>query len=100
MYYERLTALDASFVDIEDVNVHMHVAAALLFDPLDAEEIARALADLALDAGLRQRMERLAAQRAASFSWARTAEQTLDVYRSVALTGKGSLAGRAASVRS
>jgi WS/DGAT/MGAT family acyltransferase len=31
--YERLTALDASFVDIEDVNVHMHVAAALLFDP-------------------------------------------------------------------
>jgi len=33
MYYERLSALDASFVDIEDVNVHMHVAAALLFDP-------------------------------------------------------------------
>lgn len=28
-----MTALDASFVDIEDVNVHMHVAAALLFDP-------------------------------------------------------------------
>lgn len=33
MHYERLTALDASFVDIEDVNVHMHVAAALLFEP-------------------------------------------------------------------
>jgi WS/DGAT/MGAT family acyltransferase len=33
MHYERLTALDASFVDIENVNVHMHVAATLLFDP-------------------------------------------------------------------
>jgi len=33
MYYERLTALDASFLDIEDVSVHMHVAAVLLFEP-------------------------------------------------------------------
>jgi WS/DGAT/MGAT family acyltransferase len=33
MYYERLTALDASFLDIEDVSVHMHVAAVLLFQP-------------------------------------------------------------------
>lgn len=32
MYYQRLSALDASFIDIEDVNVHMHVAAALVFD--------------------------------------------------------------------
>jgi WS/DGAT/MGAT family acyltransferase len=33
MYYERLTALDSSFLDIEDVSVHMHVAAVLLFEP-------------------------------------------------------------------
>jgi len=33
MFYERLTALDASFIAIEDVNTHMHVAAALIFEP-------------------------------------------------------------------
>jgi diacylglycerol O-acyltransferase len=32
MFYERLSALDASFIAIEDVNTHMHVAAALIFD--------------------------------------------------------------------
>lgn len=32
MFYERLTALDASFLAIEDVNTHMHVAATLIFD--------------------------------------------------------------------
>jgi diacylglycerol O-acyltransferase / wax synthase len=32
MFYERLSALDASFVAIEDVNTHMHVAAALIFE--------------------------------------------------------------------
>jgi diacylglycerol O-acyltransferase len=31
MFYERLSALDASFLAIEDVNTHMHVAAALIF---------------------------------------------------------------------
>ena len=31
-HYERLSALDASFLEIEDVASHMHVAAALLFD--------------------------------------------------------------------
>jgi len=30
--YERLTALDASFLAFEDANVHMHVAAVALFD--------------------------------------------------------------------
>jgi diacylglycerol O-acyltransferase len=40
MFYERLTALDASFIAIEDTNTHMHVAAALIFDagPLRAAE--------------------------------------------------------------
>jgi diacylglycerol O-acyltransferase len=32
MFYERLTALDASFLAIEDANTHMHVAATLIFD--------------------------------------------------------------------
>jgi WS/DGAT/MGAT family acyltransferase len=31
-HYERLSALDASFLDIEDENSHMHVAAALVFE--------------------------------------------------------------------
>jgi len=31
-HYERLSALDASFLEIEDVASHMHVAATLIFD--------------------------------------------------------------------
>lgn len=59
-------------------------AAALLFDPHSKEEIVRAMLDLALDAELRARMERLGLQRAAQFSWKRTAESTLEIYREVA----------------
>lgn len=58
--------------------------AAILFDPYSPSEIARALADLLLDAQLRARMERLGQKRAAGFSWARTAALTLDLYREVA----------------
>ncbi len=32
-YYDRLSALDSSFLDLEDDNTHMHVAVALLFEP-------------------------------------------------------------------
>ena len=32
-HYERLSALDASFLEIEDENSHMHVAATLLLIP-------------------------------------------------------------------
>ena len=32
MAYERLTALDRFFVDIESYNTHMHVAAVMLFE--------------------------------------------------------------------
>jgi diacylglycerol O-acyltransferase len=32
-HYERLSALDASFLEIEDTGTHMHIAATLLFDP-------------------------------------------------------------------
>lgn len=58
-------------------------AAAILFDPYSVSETARALSDLMLDSQLRTRMERLGLQRASSFSWARTAQTTLDVYYDV-----------------
>lgn len=32
-HYERLSALDSSFLQIEDANTHMHVQATLLFEP-------------------------------------------------------------------
>jgi glycosyltransferase involved in cell wall biosynthesis len=59
-------------------------AAAILFDPNSVDDMARALIDLAVDAELRNRMSRLGAQRAAQFSWRRSAEQTLEVYYEVA----------------
>jgi glycosyltransferase involved in cell wall biosynthesis len=59
-------------------------SSALLFDPCSVPEIVRAMADLLLDSELRSRMERLGAQRAAMFSWERTAAKTLDVYYEVA----------------
>jgi glycosyltransferase involved in cell wall biosynthesis len=58
--------------------------AAILFDPYRVDEIARAIADLLLDGQLRSRMERLGLQRAAHFSWQKTAEKTLEVFRAVA----------------
>ncbi len=68
--------------------------AALLFDPYDVDEIVRAMADLLLDGELRARMERLGLQRAAHFSWQKSAQRTIDVFREVAETP------RAAAVRS
>jgi glycosyltransferase involved in cell wall biosynthesis len=59
-------------------------SAALLFDPRSTGEIVRAMRDLVLDPELRSRMERLGAQRAAAFSWDRTARKTLDAYYAVA----------------
>jgi glycosyltransferase involved in cell wall biosynthesis len=61
--------------------------AAILFDPYALDEMVRAMADLLLDAELRSRMERLGLQRAAHFSWQKTAERTLEVYRDVAESG-------------
>jgi glycosyltransferase involved in cell wall biosynthesis len=58
--------------------------AAILFDPFCPDQMVRAIADLLLDAELRARMERLGLQRAAHFSWQKTAERTLDVFREVA----------------
>jgi glycosyltransferase involved in cell wall biosynthesis len=62
--------------------------AAIVCDPYVADEIARAIADLLLDGELRARMERLGLQRAAHFSWQKTAEGTLDVFREVLEGGR------------
>jgi glycosyltransferase involved in cell wall biosynthesis len=58
--------------------------AALLFDPSDSEQMVRALADVLMEHELRARMERLGLKRASYFSWRKTAEMTLKVYREVA----------------
>jgi glycosyltransferase involved in cell wall biosynthesis len=58
--------------------------AALLFNPEKNEEMVRALADVLKDSQLRTRMERLGLKRASYFSWRKTAEMTLKVYRQVA----------------
>lgn len=58
--------------------------AAILFDPYSIPEMVRALGDLLIDPELRSRMERLGLQRAAQFSWQRTAEKTLAVFYDVA----------------
>lgn len=54
--------------------------AAILFDPYAIDEVVRALADVLLDAELRGRMERLGIQRAAHFSWQKTAQQTMEAF--------------------
>ena len=59
-------------------------SAAVLFDPYAEDEIVRAMADLLLDAEYRARIERLGLQRAAHFSWQKTARKTLDVFEEVA----------------
>jgi glycosyltransferase involved in cell wall biosynthesis len=59
-------------------------AAALQFHPESTADIGRAMRDLLLDSELRSRMERLGQQRAALFTWERTARKTLDIYYDVA----------------
>jgi glycosyltransferase involved in cell wall biosynthesis len=59
-------------------------AAAILFDPEKPAEITRAMRDVLLNAELRTRMERLSLHRASLFTWERTAQKTLEIYREVA----------------
>jgi glycosyltransferase involved in cell wall biosynthesis len=58
--------------------------AALLFDPYQPQEIARAMADMIRNPEMRTRRERLSLQRATHFSWRQSARQTLEVYFEVA----------------
>jgi alpha-1,3-rhamnosyl/mannosyltransferase len=55
--------------------------AALLFDPLDVDAIAAALQRGIEDADLRRSLAEQSLARAAHFSWARTAAETLEIYR-------------------
>jgi glycosyltransferase involved in cell wall biosynthesis len=59
-------------------------SAGLLFDPRDADEMARAMSDILLDTELRTRLERLGQQHASSFSWQKSAALTLNAYYQVA----------------
>jgi glycosyltransferase involved in cell wall biosynthesis len=59
-------------------------AAGILFDPYSVPEMARAIGDILLDDEMRARLERLGTNRAASFTWERAAQRTLDVYYEVA----------------
>lgn len=63
-------------------------AAGILFDPYSVPEMARAIGDVLLDEEMRVRLERLGSNRAASFTWERAAQRTLDVYYEVAGVGK------------
>jgi glycosyltransferase involved in cell wall biosynthesis len=64
--------------------------AAILFDPQSKSEMVRALADILLDNELRTRMERLGLQRAAQFTWNRTAERTMELYHGLTEAGRKS----------
>jgi glycosyltransferase involved in cell wall biosynthesis len=65
-------------------------SAALLFDPHSDSELVLAMRDLLLNPELRMRMERLGMQRAALFSWERSAAKTLDLYYEIAGHAAGS----------
>jgi len=59
-------------------------SAALLCNPHSDEELMLAMRDALLNPELRLRLERLGSQRAAMFSWERTAARTLELYYEVA----------------
>ncbi len=52
-----------------------------LVNPLDVEEIAKAIAQCMADPEHREALKKLGLRRADDFRWPRTAEQTLEVYR-------------------
>lgn len=64
--------------------------AAQLVDPLDADAIRDALRDLLEDPEKRSDLRRRGFERAATFSWERTARETLELYRQLATEGDGS----------
>lgn len=59
-----------------------------LVNPLDVEEIARAIAQCMADTEHRQALIKLGLKRADDFQWDRTAEKTLEVYRAALQTPK------------
>lgn len=59
--------------------------AAVLVPPTDAQRLTRALAELLADAGKRDALRSAGLARANAFSWQRTAEQTVQVYRDLGI---------------
>jgi alpha-1,3-rhamnosyl/mannosyltransferase len=55
--------------------------AALAFDPEDVEAIGSAVEKLLTDAELAERLREVGRERAALFTWERTAELTVESYR-------------------
>ncbi len=58
--------------------------AGILFNPSKPESIRHCMEEILLDTELRARQERLGLQRAAYFSWRKSARATLDIYKEVA----------------
>lgn len=58
--------------------------AAIPFDPLNEGEMARAMAEVLENSALREQMSRKGLALAKQFSWRRTAEEAIEVYRQVA----------------
>ncbi|MEN6520992.1 MAG: glycosyltransferase family 1 protein [Armatimonadota bacterium] len=68
--------------------------AAVLVDPNDPEAISRGLMEVLNDKKLREKMIRRGRERAAEFSWKRTAKETIAVYKSlISLPGAKTMAG-------
>ncbi len=58
--------------------------AALLVDPQDVDSIAQALERVLVDQALRERMAEEGSKRSQSFTWERTARETLATYQEAA----------------
>jgi glycosyltransferase involved in cell wall biosynthesis len=57
--------------------------AAVLFDPYNAEEMARVIENLSRDSDLRQELIKKSFEQVKKFSWEKTAKETLQVYKRV-----------------
>ncbi|MFZ4893248.1 glycosyltransferase family 4 protein [Plantibacter sp. Mn2098] len=70
---------------VSDIEVHHEVCgdAALYVDPHDPSAIAAGITRIVTEQGLASTMSGLGLERAAEFTWASTAEHTLDAFRSV-----------------
>lgn len=73
--------------------------AALVVDPLDASGLAAAIARLAGDEWLRAELRERGLERAAAFSWGRTAAETLRVYATLHTAGIEPIAPAARAAR-
>jgi hypothetical protein len=72
-----ITSNNSSMKEISD-------GAAMLVDPRNVRAIAESLSRVAEDAALRQELRKRGLERSTEFSWQRTAQLTLDIYREAA----------------